>query len=148
MERWGLYKQVSSLGGGGYMRVINHFYVPQGALLLSLTCVLPCEVFLSQRADTSLSLSLCTSALINERLRGAAVSVKHRYCDASLILHASITKITAHLLSLSYVYLISSDDGIKIQYVGTERQTNVIINKCNFYMFRRSELASRGGLCK
>ncbi len=30
---------------------------------------------------------------------------------ASLILHASIAKITAQLLSLSYVYLISSDDG-------------------------------------
>ncbi len=34
-ERWGLYKQVSSLGGF-FMRVINHFYVPQGALLVSL----------------------------------------------------------------------------------------------------------------
>ncbi len=30
---------------------------------------------------------------------------------ASLILHASIAEITAQLLSLSYVYLISSDDG-------------------------------------
>ncbi len=29
---------------------------------------------------------------------------------ASLILHASIAEITAQLLSLSYVYLISSDD--------------------------------------
>ncbi len=38
-------------------------------------------------------------------------SVKHRYYVASLILHASIAEITAQLLSLSYVYLISSDDG-------------------------------------
>ncbi len=30
---------------------------------------------------------------------------------ASLILHASIATITAQLLSLSYVYLIASDDG-------------------------------------
>ncbi len=30
---------------------------------------------------------------------------------ASLILHASIAEITAQQLSLSYVYLISSDDG-------------------------------------
>ncbi len=30
---------------------------------------------------------------------------------ASLILHASIAEITAQLLSLSYVYLISSEDG-------------------------------------
>ncbi len=30
---------------------------------------------------------------------------------ASLILHASIAEITAQLLSLSYMYMISSDDG-------------------------------------
>ncbi len=34
MERWGLYKQVSSLGGY-FMRVINHFYVPHSTLYLS-----------------------------------------------------------------------------------------------------------------
>ncbi len=44
--------------------------------------------------------------------RVAALSVKHRYYVASLALHdASIAEITAQLLSLSYVYLISSDDG-------------------------------------
>ncbi len=59
----------------------------------------------------SLSLSFCASALFSERRRGAALSVKHRYYVASLILHASIAEITAQLLSLSYVYLISSDDG-------------------------------------
>ncbi len=57
----------------------------------------------------SLSLSLCASDLFSERRRGA-LSVKHRYYVASLILHASIAE-TAQLLSLSYVYLISSDDG-------------------------------------
>ncbi len=30
---------------------------------------------------------------------------------ASLILHANIAELTAQLMSLSYVYLISSDDG-------------------------------------
>ncbi len=148
----------------------------------------------------SLSLSLSTSALFSERRRGAALSVKHRYYVASLILHASIAKITAQLLSLSYVYLISSDDSsiirifvqinilegrafyvvlmsrvsitifysfrclttetvkiykwkqfywefscIKIQYVGTERQTNVIINNIyTFCMFKRRAVL----LCK
>ncbi len=43
------------------------------------------------------------------------LSVKHRYYVASLILHASIAEITAQLLSLSYVYLISSDDGAIIR---------------------------------
>ncbi len=38
-------------------------------------------------------------------------SVKQRCYVASLILHAIIAEITAKLLSLSYVYLISSDDG-------------------------------------
>ncbi len=73
-----------------------------------------------------LSLSLCVSALFSAltplslalRLLSARQreeqrfnSVKHRYYVASLILHASIAEITAQLLSLSYVYLISSDDG-------------------------------------
>ncbi len=75
------------------------------------------EVLLSQHARTplslslSLSLSLCASALFSERQRGAVLSVKHKYYVASLILHASIAEIIAQLLSLSYVYLISSDDG-------------------------------------
>ncbi len=69
-----------------------------------------------QRAHTSLSLSLFLS--LSLRLLSARQieeqrfnSVKHRYYVASLILHASIAEITAQLLSLSYVYLISSDDG-------------------------------------
>ncbi len=41
----------------------------------------------------------------------SALSVKHRYYVASLILHDA-SRATAQLLSLSfYVYLISSDDG-------------------------------------
>ncbi len=51
--------------------------------------------------------SACTHSRFN--------SVKHRYYVASLILHASIAEITAQLLSLSYVYLISSDDGAIIR---------------------------------
>ncbi len=39
------------------------------------------------------------------------LSVKYRNYVASLILHASIAEIIAQLLSLFYVYLISSDDG-------------------------------------
>ncbi len=72
---------------------------------------------LPARAHTSLSLSLSASAqfLFSVAAIGREEqrfnSVKHRYYVASLILHASIAEITAQLLSLSYVYLISSDDG-------------------------------------
>ncbi len=64
----------------------------------------------------SLSLSLSLSASAQFLSQRAAEeqrfnSVKHRYYVASLILHSSIAKITAQLLSLFYVYLISSDDG-------------------------------------
>ncbi len=134
----------------------------------------------SARAHLSLALRLLSA---RQREEQRFNSVKHRYYVASLILHASIAEITAQLLSLSYVYLISSGDGaiimiflcrltswkgelvmysslngsrfshyfifillsdnskiyqwkqfyweysfIKIQYVGTERETNVIIN--------------------
>ncbi len=67
----------------------------------------------SARTHTSLSLSLSLSASVQRAAeRGAGFnSVKHRYYVASLILHTSIAEITAQLLSLSYVYLISSDDG-------------------------------------
>ncbi len=59
----------------------------------------------------ALSLSIYLRLLFSAWQRGPALSVKHRYYVASLILHASIADITAQLLSLSYVYLISSDDG-------------------------------------
>ncbi len=109
----------------------QHAHTPL-SLSLSL-CV--CSVSLLARAHTSLS--LCVSALFSARTplslslsfslslsrslsalssaRGREEqrfnSVKHRYYVASLILHASIAEITAQLLSLSYVYLISSDNG-------------------------------------
>ncbi len=168
-----------------------------------LSLALSASALFSARTPLSLSLSLSFSLSLSLRLLSARQreeqrfnSVKHRYYVASLILHASIAEITAQLLSLSYVYLISSDDGaiiriflcrltswkgelvmysslngsrfshyfifiplsdnrnskiyqwkqfyweysfIKIQYVGTERETNVIINnKCTFCIFRRS----------
>ncbi len=172
---------------------------PKPSFWESLVLPRKCKVLLSQRARThlSLSVSLSASALFSAStplslslsLCGCSTigreeqrfnSVKHRYYVASLILHASIAEITAQLLSLSYVYLISSDDGaiiriffvqinilegswlcslngsrfshyfifiplsdnrnskiyqfywefsfIKIQYVGKDRETNVIIN--------------------
>ncbi len=67
--------------------------------------------FLSQRAHTPLSLHLLSFSSAIGREEQRFNSVKHRYYVASLILHASIAEITAQLLSLSYVYLISSDDG-------------------------------------
>ncbi len=68
----------------------------------------------SPSARTHLSLSLSLRLLSFSSASGWEEqrfnSVKHRYYVASLILHASIAEITAQLLSLSYVYLISSDD--------------------------------------
>ncbi len=84
------------------------------ALSLSLSLSLCASAqFLSLRAHTPLSLSLCVYSVSLQRAAEEQHfnSVKHRYYVASLILHASIAKITAQLLSLSYVYLISSDDG-------------------------------------
>ncbi len=71
------------------------------------------KVLLSQRgAHTSLSLRLL-SFLFSDRQResSAFIQLNTDIMDASLILHASIAEITAQLLSLSYVYLLSSDDG-------------------------------------
>ncbi len=76
-----------------------------------------CSDSLPARAHTSLSLSLRLLSFCTARGREEQRfnSVKHRYYVASLILHASIAEITAQLLSLSYVYLISSDDGAIIR---------------------------------
>ncbi len=60
---------------------------------------------------SALRKSCCSNARTHLSRRGAALSVKHRYSIPSLILHASIAEITAQILYLSYVYLISSDDG-------------------------------------
>ncbi len=59
----------------------------------------------------SLSLRLLSFSSARGREEQRFNLVKHRYYVASLILHASIAEITAQLLSLSYVYLISSDGG-------------------------------------
>ncbi len=64
-----------------------------------------------QRVHNSISLSLCASDRCSAwQLRCSALS-QTRYYVASLILHASIAEITAQLLPLCYVYMISSDDG-------------------------------------
>ncbi len=70
----------------------------------------------SARTHLSLSLSLHLLSFCSARGREEQRfnSVKHRYYVASLILHASIAEIISQLLSLSYVYLISSDDGAVI----------------------------------
>ncbi len=65
---------------------------------------------LPARTHRPLSLSLSLSAS-RAAERSSALIQLNRYYVASLILHASIAEITAQLLSLSYVYLISSDDG-------------------------------------
>ncbi len=98
---------------------------------------------LSQRAHTSLSLSLAlslgASALFSARRRGAALSVKHRYYVASLILHASIAEITAQLSSLSYVYLILSDDGsiirIFVQINILEGRAGYVVLISHYFIF-------------
>ncbi len=79
----------------------------------------------SARTHLSLSLPLSLSVRLlsfcsasgreEQRFNSVEHSLLHRYYVASLILHASIAEITAQLLSLSYVYLISSDDGAIIR---------------------------------
>ncbi len=81
----------------------------------------------------SLSLSLALRLLsARQREEQRFNSVKHRYYVASLILHASIAAITAQLLSLSYVYLISSDDGaiIMIFFV----QINILEGRAGYVL--------------
>ncbi len=83
---------------------------------LSLSLSLSASALFSARTPLSLSLSLSLSLALRllsarQREEQRFNSVKHRYYVASLILHASRAEITAQLLSLSYVYLISSDDG-------------------------------------
>ncbi len=78
--------------------------------LVSENCQYCCasarSCFPSARTPLSLSLSLSLSARLLWRRRGAALSVKHRYYVASLILHASIAEITALLLLLCVFDLI------------------------------------------
>ncbi len=62
-----------------------------------------------------LSLSLCICSVSVQRMAEKNTALIQLNTDimllASLILHVSLARITAQLLSLSYVYLISSDDG-------------------------------------
>ncbi len=85
----------------------NHRYCRASARSCSPSAHTPLSLSLS--LSLSLRLLRFSSAIGREEQRFN--SVKHRYYVASLILHASIAEITAQLLSLSYVYLISSDDG-------------------------------------
>ncbi len=75
-------------------------------------CPLPAHAHTTLSLYLSVSLSLCVSSVQREAGSwGEALSVKHRYYIASLVWYdASIAKITALILSLSYLYLISSDD--------------------------------------
>ncbi len=101
------------------------------------TSVRTCSPSASTHLSLSLSLSLCllsfSSASGREEQRFN--SVKHRYYVASLILHASIAEITAQLLSLSYVYLISSDDGAIIRIFV---QINILEGRAGVLMGRVS----------
>ncbi len=57
------------------------------------------------------------------------LSVKHRYYVASLIFHASIADITAQLLSLAYVYLISSDN---VSIIRIFVQINILVGRAGY----------------
>ncbi len=109
------------------------------SLSLSL-CVCSARTHLS----LSLSLSLCVcSARGREEQRFN--SVKHRHYVASLILHASIAEITAQLLSLSYVYLISSDDGaiIRIFFV----QINILERRAGYVLMAHVSVTISYSFC-
>ncbi len=79
-------------------------------LSLSLRLLCSARAHLSLFLSLSLSLSLCVCSA-RGRERSSALIQLNTDIMFSLILHASIAEITAQLLSLSYVYLISSDDG-------------------------------------
>ncbi len=76
-------------------------------LSVSLSLRLICSARTHLSVSHAFSLRLLSA---RQREKQRFNSVEHRYYVASLILHASIAEITAQLLSLSYVYLISSDD--------------------------------------
>ncbi len=85
----------------------NHRYCRASAR----SCSPSARTHLSLSLSLSLSLCVCSVSLQRAAERSSALIQLNRYYVASLILHASIAEITAELLSLSYVYLISSDDG-------------------------------------
>ncbi len=129
----------------------NHRYCRANARYCSPSARTHLSVSLSLRlicsARTHLSVSHAFSRLLSARQREKQRfnSVKHRYYVASLILHASIAEITAQLLSLSYVYLISSDDGaiIRIFFV----QINILEGRAGVLMGRVSVTISYSFRC-
>ncbi len=91
-----------------------------------------------QRAHTSLSLSLGASARFSAwQLRCSTLS-QTRYYVASVILHASIAEITAQLLPLCYVYLISSDNGSIIRIFV---QINILEGRAGFFSLNGSRFS-------
>ncbi len=88
----------------------------------------------SPSARTHLSLCICSVSLQRAAEEQRFNSVKHRYYVASLILHASIAEITAQLLSLSYVYLISSDDSSIIRIFV---QINILEGRAGYVLMGR-----------
>ncbi len=126
------------------MRITDTAAQTQGIALparahTSLSLSLSASDLFSARTPLCLSLSLSLSLHLlsaRQREKQRFNSVKHRYYVASLILHASIAEITAQLLSLSYVYLISSDDGaiIRIFFV----QINILEGRAGVLMGRVS----------
>ncbi len=92
----------------------THLSLSLSAQFLFSACThlsLSAQFLFSACTHLSLSLCVCSVSLQRGREEQCFNSVKHRYYVASLILHASIAEIIAQLLSLSYVYLISSGDG-------------------------------------
>ncbi len=80
-------------------------------------------------------LSFCSaSGREEQRFNSVKHSLLHRYYVASLILLASIAEITAQLLSLSYVYLISSDDGAIIRIFV---QINILEGRARYVLMDR-----------
>ncbi len=70
--------------------------------------VLPCEVLHFQCVHTHLSRLYSARGREEQRFNSVKTQI---LCCFFLILHASTAEITAQLMSLSCVYLISSDDG-------------------------------------
>ncbi len=104
------------------------------------SCSPSARTHLSLSRSPSLSLSVCllsfcsASGREEQRFNSIKHSLLHRYYVASLILHASIAEITAQLLSLSYVYLISSDDGAIIRIFV---QINILEGRAGYVLMDR-----------
>ncbi len=92
---------------------------------------------LSQRAHTSLSLSLSLSVRQLGSASGTAEEQRSQLNTdimllASLILHESTAEITAQILSLSYVCLISSDELMTAQFIRIFVQINILERRAGY----------------